>query len=148
MDAKRYLEQVKEKQDFWELKNLELQQMKTLETSTTVLLNPNKVQSSGDKDKLGSAVTKRIVFEEEVVNKAKNDFIAYRDECIQLLEQVKEVNFTHYKILHRAYIEYLSLQEAAEKEGYSYQYVKELHREALKNAQKILDFAKVPTETY
>lgn len=136
MDAKEYLEKVKEKQDYWELKELELLQLITLETKTTVPLNPVSVQSSGDKDKLGTAVSKRIDFQNEVVEKAKADFLEYRDECIKFLEQVKEVNFTHYRILHLRYIEYFSLKKVARKVGYSYQYVKDLHLEALENAQK------------
>lgn len=145
---REYLEKVKEKQEFWELKELELLQLKTLETKTTVPLNPVSVQSSGDKDKLGTAVTKRIVFEEKVVEKAKNDFLNYRDECIKFLEQVKKVNFNHYRLLHLKYIEYFSLKKVAKKTGYAYQTTKEMHLEALENAQKIFDFSKLPTETY
>ena len=148
MDAKEYLEKVKEKQDYWELKEMELLQLKALETKTTVSLNPVSVQSSGDKDKLGSAVTKRIIFEEKVVEKAKNDFLEYRDECIRFLEKVKEVNFTHYRILHLKYIEYFKLGKIAKKTGYAYQSVKDMHPKALETAQKILDFKKVPTEKY
>lgn len=148
MTAKEYLEQVKEKKEFWELKKLELQQMKTDETNTTAPLKPDPVQSSGDKDRLGATVTKRIVFEEEVVNKAESDFLAYRDECIQLLNQVKEVNFNYYRILHLKYIEYLKLTKVAPIIGYEYQSTKEMHLKALKIAQKFLDSVKVPTETY
>lgn len=145
MTAKEYLEQVQNKQEFLELKKLEVQQLKCLETSTTVSLNPNKVQSSGDKDKLGSAICKRIVFEEEVVKKAEQDFLTHRANCIELLEQLMQESFKHYKILHLKYIDYFDLETTAEKASYSYQRTKELHTEGIAKFQKILDLSKVHT---
>lgn len=148
MTAKEYLEKVQEKQDFWQLKKLEVQQLKCLETSTTVSLNPNKVQSSGDKDKLGSAICKRIVFEEEVVKKAEQDFLTHRANCIELLEQLMQESFKHYKILHLKYIDYFDLETTAEKASYSYQRAKELHTEGIAKFQKILDLNKIHTQSY
>ena len=148
MTAKEYLEQVQEKQEFWELKKLEVQRLKSLETSTTVSLNPNKVQSFGDKDKLGSAVSKRIDFETEVVEKAEQDFLTHRANCIELLEQLMQESFKHYKILHLKYIDYFDLDTAAQKANYSYQRAKELHTEGIAKFQKILDLNKIHTESY
>lgn len=148
MTAKEYLEQVQEKQEHWELKKLEVQRLKSLETSTTVSLNPNKVQSSGDKDKLGSAVTKRIVYEEEVVKKAEQDFLTHRANCIELLELLKQESFKHYKILHLRYIDYFDLDTTAQKANYSYQRAKELSSEGIAKFQKILDLNKIHTESY
>ena len=148
MTAKEYLEQVQEKQEFWELKELELQRLKSLETSTTVSLNPNKVQSFGDKDKLGSAVSERIDFETEVVKKAEQDFLTHRADCIELLEQLMQESFKHYKILHLRYIDYFDLDTTAQKANYSYQRAKELHTEGIAKFQKILDLNKIHTESY
>ncbi len=145
MDAKEYLKKVRDLHDELEIRQLELQQLQDLETSMNSPLDPNKVQCSSPSDKLGNNVSKRIDFEREVVKKAEEEFFNYRDECVEVLKQVKEVNFTHYKVLHLHYINYLSLKKIAKKEGYCYQYTKELHLAALENVQKILNLSKVPT---
>ena len=145
LNARRYLEQVKEKQDFLELKQLELYRLKCLETKTTVPLKQDIIQSSGEKDKLGTAICERIVFEEEIVSNAEKDYLRHRTECIELLEQLKKESFPHYKILHLRYIEGYGLKTAAKKASYSYQRAKELHQAGIKKFQKILENSKVHT---
>lgn len=145
MDAQKYLEAVKEKKEFYESKRIELYSLWCLSTNMTAPLKADPVQSSGDKDRIGTLTDKRIDYEKEVVAAAEQDFLSYRENCIKLLEQLKQESFICYKVLHRKYIGYESLKSIAQKENYSYQRIKELHTEGLKKFQKILDFLNVHT---
>lgn len=148
MNAKKYLEQVQEKEIYWQRKKAELKRLEMLETDITAPLRPDPVQSSGNNDKMGTLIVTRLDFEKEVVKKAEADYMRHREKVIAILEQVKAVNFQQYNILHLRYIEYLTLKDIAKKECYSYQRIKEIHRNGVKNVQNIIDFEKVHTETY
>ena len=148
MNAYRYLEQVQEKEIYWQRKIAELKRLEMLETDITAPLRPDPVQTSGNNDKMGTLIVTRLDFEKEVVNKAEADYLRHRKRVIKTLEKVKDINFQQYKILHMRYIEYLTLKKISTKECYSYQRIKEIHRNGVKNVQNILDFQKVHTKTY
>jgi hypothetical protein len=147
MDAKTYLKKVKEDEDFLKRKSVELYQMKCLETSITAPLDPNKVQCSGPQDKVGNLVSQRIDLERQIETLLL-EYANFKNECIGILEEVRKESHIIYKILHQHYIEYIDLNKIAPKEGYSYQRIKELHKEGLEKVQKILENSKVHTQSY
>lgn len=144
MNAKEYLEKVRNDEDYLKRKSVELYQMKCLETSISAPLNPDKVQSSSPADKLGNLISKRIDFEKELAALVVN-YANYKSECIGVLEEVRKDSHTLYSVLHKHYIEYAKLIDIAADMGYSYQRIKELHREGLEKVQKILEKYKVHT---
>lgn len=139
MEAKEYLENIEKQYDIWQNKKAELNQLFDLATNTTAPLNPDKVQTSSPKDKLGGLIAKKIDHEREVVKAAEAKYFSLRDDCIQRLEILQKSNHQQYLTLHAKYIEFLELKQVAEKIGYSYQRTKEFHAEGIKNFQKILD---------
>lgn len=150
MEAKEYLEKVKEKYDLWQNKKAELTQLFDLATNTSAPLNPDKVQTSSPKDKLGGLIAKKIDYESEVVKQAEAAFLSAYDDCIKILEELQKINHKQYKTLHARYIELLELEQVdlhqvAAKIGYSYQRTKEFHTAGIKNVQKILDKNKIHT---
>lgn len=149
IDAKYFLERVQELFDVWQNKKEELCFLESLETTTTAPLDPNKVQGSSPSDKLGGLISTRIDFEREVVNKAEEDFLNCRDDCIKVLNELQKINHQQYKTLHCRYIEFAEdLKDVAKKIKYSYSSVKVYHAMGIKNVQKILENSKIHTELY
>lgn len=92
--------------------------------------------SGGVSDRVGNIVAKLVDLENET-NNIIDRYIDLKQDCIKLIESVK--NPLWYTILHKYYIQYKSLVQIAEEEGYAYQYVCEVHLKALAEVQKILN---------
>lgn len=145
MNAYTFLEELKNKEEYLKCKKDELHRLEMLEMDTSAPLRPDPVQSSGNKDKLGSLIANRIDFEKEVVMQAESAYLTYRNEVIDILEKVKAINFQQYRTLHLKYVDYLELGDVSKEMRYSYSRTKVFHIEGVKNVQKILDFSKVNT---
>lgn len=138
---RNYLEKIKLKDDFIELKTAELQQMKCKVTNITAQLNPCPGSSGNSSDKIGGLVSK-IVDQEKYIYNLLEDFFDYKQKCIEVLEKVRLENINCYKILHRRYILYCeNFKSIAEIEGFSYAYTLELHSKGLDIAQKFFDIS-------
>lgn len=135
MKAKEYLLQIKKLDRLVENKLAELEQWKALATSVTQQLTPDRVQTSGNQQKMADAVCKIIEIEAEL------------DACIdRLMDTRKEVTKTlerlsagYYDILHKAYVQGQTLDEYAAQNGKSYGWAKKKHSRALKRLQNVLD---------
>lgn len=143
LTAKEYLEQIEQTDKLIDNKLLEIYQLRCLATKTTAQLNSEPVQTSGASDKVGKIVAKIVDMEAEL-NEIIDSFVDDKQQRIAVIEQVKAESFVQYQVLHRHYVEYMPFTEVAKKEGYSYQYILELHQKALENVQKILVNGNVP----
>lgn len=129
MTAKEYLEQIELMDTKINNKLVELYQLRCLTTSITAPTDKEAVQTSGNKDKIGSIVAKIVDLENEI-NSMIDDFITIKQGCISTIEKIN--NPLLYNILHKHYVQYKSLVEIANEENYSYQYIVEAHGSALK----------------
>ena len=145
MQARMYLEQIERYDKFIQEKLAEIYQLRCMATSVTAAMGTERVQSSSASDKLGNIVA-AIADKEEEVQQMINHFFAEKAERIQLIEKLD--NLLEYTVLHDRYIQYMALTDVAEKEGYSYQYILEIHGRALKNIQIFLNNLYKPMETY
>ena len=59
-----------------------------------------------------------------------------KDEITELIEQL---NATEYDLLHKVYIQHMTLYDAAFEKGKSYTWGTTVHGRALKNVQMLLD---------
>lgn len=135
MKAKEYLLQLKKLDKLIENKLAEKEQWKAMATSSTQQLSADRVQTSGNPQKLADAVCKIVEIEAEI-DAFVDRLIDTKREVISTLERL---NPTEYDLLHKVYVQYFTFEQVAEKHGKSYSWVTTVHGRALKNIQLILD---------
>lgn len=136
MDAKLFLSQVKKLDLQISNKLIEIQQWKDIALGITANMDGERVQSSGAKDKMASAIEKCVDMESEI-DSLIDRLIDVKKEVIQTIEQLDSP--TEYDILHKRYIQFMGLQEIADYYGRDYTTITTAHGRALKNVQAIID---------
>lgn len=136
MNAKEYLLQVKKLDLLIKNKLIESQQWKDIALGITANMDGERVQSSGTKSKMADALVKSLDIESEI-NSLIDKLIDTKREVIQTIERLSSP--LQYDVLHLSYIQFLTLQDIADKYGMSYDWAKQTHKRALKNVQRILE---------
>ena len=139
---KRFLNQIKKLDKLIENKLAEKEQWKLIASGTTIQLR-ERVQSSGSQQKMADAVVKYIDIESEI-NACIDSLISKKKDVISVIEQL---DVTEYDILHKVYVQYLSLYDVAEIYDKSYSWVTSVHGNALKNVREILDAREMRDES-
>ena len=140
IDAKSYLKQVEKLDKQIENKLVERSQWRDIALGITANIGGEKVQASGSQQKMADAVIKCVDMESEI-DRLIDDLINTKKSVIATIEQLESP--TEYDILHKRYIQYLSLQEIADKYNRDYTTITTAHGRALKNVQNILDKVEV-----
>lgn len=135
-DAKNFLRQVEKLDVYIQNKLIERQQWRDIALGITASIGGERVQSSGSQQKMADAIIKCVDMEEEV-NSLIDSLIIAKKDVIATIEQLDSP--TEYDILHKRYIQFLPLQEIADRYGREYTTITTTHGRALKNVQKILD---------
>lgn len=117
-------------------KLIEQQQWKDIALGITANMDGERVQSSGSKSKMANAVEKCVDMESEI-DSLIDKLIDTKKEVIQTIERLDSP--TEYDVLHRRYIQFLSLQEIADHYRKDYGWATTTHGRALKSLQEILD---------
>lgn len=136
MDDKDYLLQVKKLDLQIKNKLIEKQQWKDIALGITANMDGERVQSSGTKSKMADALVKCIDIDNEI-NALIDKLIDTKKDVIQTIEKLNSP--LQYDVLHMHYIQFVTLQEIADKYGMSYDWAKQAHKRALKNVQRIRD---------
>ena len=136
MNAVEYLNQVKMCDTKIKNKMLEKEQWFTLATKTTCPTDGERVQSSGNPDKMSDAVTRMIEVDKEI-DEMIDSFVDLKQEVIRTIEKVDEPIL--YDVLHKIYIQYMKPSEVADALNYSYPWINELHNRAIGKVQSIID---------
>jgi hypothetical protein len=128
MTGKEYLNAVQDKD-----KNIVAQQeyidaLRSVLEPSSVNSECERVQSSPDLDKFGK-VFAQIDEEERKLEKMRNDFLIYKIGVITAIKQVQTEK--HRTLLYERYINYKSFKVIAVLMNYSYDYILELHGNAL-----------------
>lgn len=132
--AKGFLRQIRKLDALIKNKIAEREQWKAIALGTSMQLN-ERVQFHGNQQKMAHAVEKYIDIEKEI-DQCIDDLIAKKQEVINVIEQL---NAVEYDILHKVYVQYLTLHEVAYSIDKSYSSVTSIHGRALVNVKKILD---------
>ncbi len=135
MNAKEFLLQIKQYDKLIENKLVEIQQWKDIANNATSNLTGEKVESTPNPRKTEDAICKYLDLESE----AKKDldiFIKAKNDVINVIEQLSA---TEYDLLHKVYVQFFTLKEAAYKCDISYTSATNVHGRALKHVQNILD---------
>lgn len=135
MKAKDYLRQLQKLDKLIENKLAEKEQWRAIATSTTQQMTPDRVQTSGNQQKLADAVCKIVEIEAEI-DACVDNLVDTKKEVISTIERL---NPTEYDLLHKVYVQYFTFEEVADKKGKSYSWVTTVHGRALNNVQRMLD---------
>lgn len=130
MTAKEYLQQVRRMDRLINNKIAELEQLRTLATSITAATDREAVQTSGVSDKVGNVVASIVDLQNEI-NALVDTYVDKRKEIIAQIDGIEKLQPLYYAILHGRYIQFQSLQQIADNEGYTAQYMRKTHGEAL-----------------
>lgn len=135
MRAKRYLQQLAKLDALIKNKLIERQQLYEFATSTVGQTGGERVQSTGNPQKMADAVNKYVDLEREI--DAQID--AHAAKKREILSVIESLDVISYDFLHAVYVQNLSLSDAADEFGKSYSWATTVHGTALKAVQKILD---------
>lgn len=136
MKAQDFLRQVRKLDLQIQNKLIEKQQWRDVALGITANMDGERVQSSGAKSKMADAINKCIDVEAEI-DCLVDKLIEVKKEVIQTIELLDSP--TEYDVLHRRYIQFLSLQEIADHYRKDYGWATTTHGRALKSLQSILD---------
>ena len=134
MDTKQYLSQIERLDKMIQNKLSEIYQLKTMACSVTVSNEKERVQTSSDKDRLGSTVAKIVDLEKET-DRLVDSFIDLKKETMLIIRMIKSER--HREILFKKYLEQKSLYEIAEELGMTDRGCKKAHKRALEEFEKI-----------
>ena len=136
MDAKEYLNSVRKLDLQIQNKLIERQQWRDIAFGITANMDGERVQSSGSRSKMSDAVDRLVDMEDEI-NALVDRLIDTKKEVIQTIEELGSP--LQYDVMHKRYIQFMSLQEIADKYGNSYDCVKQCHKRAVRNVQLLID---------
>lgn len=135
MNARDFLKQPKKLDKMIENKLIEKEQWKSIATGTTAQMGGERVQSSGSQQKMADAIARFIDIEKEI-DECIDNLVDTKNDVIAVIEQL---NASEYDLLHKVYVQFLTLQEVADLYEKSISWAKTIHKRGLKNVQRILD---------
>lgn len=135
MLAKDYLKQIRKLDSLIKNKLIEKQQWMDVALGITPQISADRVQSSGNQQKMASAVDKCIEIEQEL-DQYVDSLIDKKREILSVLEQLAPKK---YDVMHAVYVQFQTFGEAAYSLNKSYSWVKGTHSKAIKEVQRIID---------
>lgn len=132
MEVKEFIERLKMIDCQIENKKAEIQMWKNIALSTAPQGESERVQLTKNPQKMADAVNKYVDLEKEI-----ETLMLEKDECIKIIEKVK--NPLLYDILHKYHIQHMKLSEIADLKGYTHEYIRDRHKKAKKELQKVLN---------
>lgn len=133
--AKQFLLQIEKYDRMIANKLIEKEQWRAIALGTTAQMGDERVQASSSQQKMADAVGRYIDVEGEI-DAIIDKFVDAKNDVISVIEQL-EVD--EYDLLHKIYVQRITLQEAADMDDKSYTSVTTTHGRALKNVEKILE---------
>lgn len=133
MTTKEYLGQISRLDRMIQNKLSEIYQLKTMACSVTVSSDKERVQTSADKDRLGSTVAKITDLEKET-DMLVDDFVNKRKHIIEQIDRMSDINMYH--VLSARYVSKKTFDEIADELTYSRMQVNRIHGKALLEFEK------------
>ena len=133
MDTKQYLNQISRLDRMIQNKLAEISQLRELAMSVSAVKNEERVQTTPNFDKIGTAYCK-IEEMEEKLDKLIDEFVDKKNLIISQIDKIE--NETYYEILFARYIEKKTFEKIADEMTYSWRQVIRLHGRALQEFEK------------
>lgn len=134
MNAKDFLKQLQKINVIITNKLIEKEQWLDIAAGTTQQIR-ERVQSSGSKQTMADAVINYVTVEEKIDACIKEQMAAKQD----ILNVIEQLNAIEYDILHKVYVQNITLCDVAIIYDKTYSWITTMHGNALKSVQKILD---------
>lgn len=134
MTTKSYLSQIERLDRMIQNKLSEIYQLKTMACSVTVSNEGERVQNSGDKDRMGSTVAKIVDLERET-DELVNSFVKKRKRIIEQIDSIEDLDFYH--VLSMRYVARDTFETIAVKTNWSIRKIFSLHGKALLEFEKL-----------
>ena len=135
MNAKDFLKQIKKLDAMITNKLIEKEQWKAMATGTTAQMGGERVQSSSSQQKMADAVARYVDIEKEI----DSIIDTLVDTRLEVVNTIEKLNATEYDLLHKIYVQHMTMDEVAIVCDKSTSWVTTVHGRALKNVQDILD---------
>lgn len=133
MDTKTYLQQISRLDRMINNKLSEISQLRELEMSVSAVKNEERVQTTPNFDKIGTAYCK-IEEMEEKLDKLIDEYVDKKNLIISQIDGIE--NETYYEILFARYIEKKTFEKIADEMTYSFRNVTRIHGRALQEFEK------------
>ena len=133
MDTKQYLQQISRLDRMINNKLAEISQLRELAMSVSAVKNEERVQTTPNFDKIGTAYCK-IEEMEEKLDKLIDEFVDKKNLIISQIDKIE--NETYYEILFARYIEKKTFEKIADELTYSWRQVIRIHGRALQEFEK------------
>ena len=133
MDTKQYLQQISRLDRMINNKLAEISQLRELAMSVSAVKNEERVQTTPNFDKIGTAYCK-IEEMEEKLDKLIDEFVDKKNLIISQIDKIE--NETYYEILFARYIEKKTFEKIADEMAYSWRQIIRLHGGALQEFEK------------
>ena len=133
MDTKQYLQQISRLDRMINNKLSEISQLRELAMSVSAVKNEERVQTTPNFDKIGTADCK-IEAMEEKLDKLIDEYVDKKNLIISQIDGIE--NETYYEILFARYIEKKTFEKIADEMTYSFRNVTRLHGRALQEFEK------------
>ena len=133
MDTKQYLQQISRLDRMINNKLSEISQLRELAMSVSAVKNEERVQTTPNFDKIGTAYCK-IEEMEEKLDKLIDEYVDKKNLIISQIDGIE--NETYYEILFARYIEKKTFEKIADEMAYSWRQIIRLHGGALQEFEK------------
>lgn len=133
MKTKDYLSQVSRLNKMINNKLSEISQLRELSISISAIGNDEKVQTSPNFDKIGTAIAKIDELENNL-DKMIDEYLVKRERIIAQIDTMEEESV--YQILFSRYIEKKTFEKIATEMKYSWRQIVRLHGKALQQFEK------------
>lgn len=133
MDTKQYLNQISRLDRMINNKLSEIGQLRELSYGISAVTNEERVQTTPNFDKIGTAYCK-IAEMEEKLDKLIDEYVDKKNLIISQIDKIE--NEIYYDILFARYIEKKTFEKIATDLNYSFRNTTRLHGKALKEFEK------------
>jgi len=137
-EARRFLQQPKRLNRLIQNKLIEQQQMRDIALSVTAQYGGERVQSSGNNQKMADALGRFVDMESEI-DALVDKLINAKRDVANVIEQLPLVE---YELIHMVYVQGIDLLDVANDKDKTYSWATTIHGRALKNIQTILESKK------
>lgn len=134
MTTKQYLSQIGRLDRQIQNKLSEIYQLKTMAYGVAVSNDGERVQTSGDKDRLGSVVAKIVDLEVET-DDIVDRFVERRKQIIEQIDKIE--NEDYYHVLSMRYVGKNTFEDIAKATNWSIRKVFSIHGKALLEFEKM-----------
>lgn len=135
MDATAFLEKVKKIDTIIKNKLIEREQWLSMAMNITANYEGERVQSSGNLQKMSDAIAKCVDMQTEI-DALIEQLVQAKKDVLSVIEQLDP---DEYDVLHMRYIQHLTNSEVAEIRGHGASWASTMHTKGLEKVQQILD---------